>query len=121
LASKKNLIPKKFLPMVYDGFWFDQRGNNTDSNEARETIKKIHLLAKHGAQWVPSERYEINDARRALLKMTADYTTEFVWIMSQFKACSRENIEQLLKTTAIRRHVAEHQSRIDDLITKLAN
>lgn len=111
----------RHLPMIaYDGFWLDQRRKDIDSSKARETMKKVYLLASLGAQWNPSERYEINDARRALLKMTADYTTEFAWIMSQFKACSRENIERLLKTPAIRKHVAEHQSRIDELIRQIA-
>jgi hypothetical protein len=76
----------------------------------------IHILANHGTKWMPADHYEINDARRTFLKMRDDYTVEFVWIMSKYKACSRENIEQLLRTPAIRRHIAKHQSRIDELL-----
>jgi len=50
----------------------------------------IHLPVKRGAKWIPRDRNEINDARRTLLKMRADYTAEFIWILSQHKACSRE-------------------------------
>lgn len=76
----------------------------------------IHILAKHGAKWMPPDRYQINDARRSLLKMSVDYTVEFVWIMSKYNACRRENIEELIRTQAIRRHIAKHQSRINELL-----
>jgi hypothetical protein len=72
----------------------------------------IHILAKHGAKWRPTERYQINDARRSLLKMCVDYTVEFVWSMVKYDGCSRDTIENLLRTPTIRRHVAKHQPRI---------
>ena len=78
----------------------------------------IHILAKHGAKWMPTERYQINDARRSLLKMSVDYTVEFVRIMSKYDGCSRDTIEQLLRTSTIRRHVAEYQPRIQKLLKK---
>ncbi len=94
------------------------RDNNRDidSSRSRETLKIIHILAKNGAKWMPADRSEINDARRSLLKMSDDYTAEFIWIMSKYDGCSCENIEQLLRTPAIRRHVDRHQSRIDELL-----
>lgn len=92
------------------------RDKDIDTARSRETIKMIHILAKHGAKWTPVERYEINDARRALLKMSVDYTVEFVWIMSKYEGCSLATIEQLLKTQAIRRHTARHKSRLDELL-----
>jgi hypothetical protein len=90
-----------------------------DSSRSRETLKMIHILAKHGAKWIPMERYQINDARRSLLKMSIDYTVEFVWIMSRYNGCSRETIEQLLRTPTIRRHIAKYQPRIDELLMKI--
>ena len=86
--------------------------------ESRETLKMIHILAMHGAQWTPKERYEFNDARRSLLKMKSDYTVEFVWIMSKYNGCSRASLEQLLKTPTIRKHVAEKLPRINELLNK---
>ena len=67
---------------------------------------------------MPSDRYEINDARRAFLKMSDDYAVEFVWIMSKYDGCSREDIKQLIRTPAIRRHIARHQSRIEGLLNE---
>ena len=100
----------------YDWFTRERKTKDIDSSRSRESLKMIHILAKHGAKWMPSDRYQINDARRSLLKMSVDYTVEFVWIMSKYNACSRENIEQLIRTPAIRRLIAKHQSRINELL-----
>jgi len=78
----------------------------------------IHILTKHGAKWEPVERYEFNDARRALLKMKVDYTVELVWIMSKYNSCSRASLEQLLKTPTIRKHVANQLPRINELLNE---
>ena len=106
------------LPWSFDYDWFtrDRSSKDIDTSHSRETLKMIHILAKHGAKWNPADRYEINDARRSLLKMSVDYTVEFVWIMSKYDGCSRETIEQLLRTPTIRRHIAKHQPRIEELL-----
>ena len=90
-----------------------------DTSKSREKIKMIHLLVHSGAKWVLIDRNEINDARRALLKMKADYTVEFIWIMSQYKACSREDAEQLMRTPAIRALCSKHLQRIGELVESL--
>ena len=79
----------------------------------------IRLLVNRGAKWIPRDRSEINDARRALLKMRADYTVEFIWIMSQYKACAREDAEQLMRTPAIRTLCSKHIPRIQESIESL--
>jgi hypothetical protein len=61
-----------------------------NTNKKCERIKMIRLLICRGAKWIPKDRGDINYARKALLKMSSDYTVEFIWIMSQYKACSRE-------------------------------
>ena len=48
--------------------------------------------------------------------MSVDYTVEFVWIMAKYDGCCRDTIEQLLRTPTIRRHVAKHQPRIQELL-----
>ena len=68
---------------------------------------------------IPQDRQETNDARRSLLKMTPDYTVEFVWIMSGFQACSRCDLENLLRTSSIRAHVSKFRARINELIATL--
>lgn len=88
---------------------------NLDTPQAREKLKMIHLLARHGAKWIPAGD-EISDARRSLLKMSPDYTVEFIWIMSKYKACTRANIEELIRTPSIRAVVSEHLKRITVLL-----
>jgi hypothetical protein len=96
--------------------WFTRERKGIDSTLSREKLKMIHILSKRGAKWMPTEGYQINDARRSLLKMRVDYTIEFVWIMSKYNACSLDTMEHLLRTPAIRRHIAEYQQRIQELL-----
>jgi hypothetical protein len=79
----------------------------------------IHILAKHGAKWLPKDRSDIGDARRSLLKMSPDYTVEFIWIMSKYKAVRRQDIEELIRTPSIRSLISQHQSRINELLENL--
>jgi len=102
-----------------ESFSFERPKPNLDRSESRDRMKGIHLLARHGAKWVPRDRQEMNDARRSLLKMAPDYTAEFVWIMSGFQACSRGNLENLLRTSSIRAHVSKLRARINELIRTL--
>jgi hypothetical protein len=51
--------------------------------------------------------------------MKPDYTVEFVWIMSKYGACGREDIEELLRTQAIRTLTYNHQARINELTETL--
>lgn len=87
-----------------------------DNHDSREQLKAIHVLAKHGAKWVPEDKEEIDSTRRSLLKLRPDYTVEFVWIMSRYRGCTREHIEQLLRTPTIKRHTADHQPRLQELL-----
>ena len=105
------------LTWSWDRFWLDRgRDRDIDSSRSRETIKMIHILAQHGCKWMPGDSYEINDVRRCFLKMSNDYTVEFIWIMAKYNACGRESIEQLIRTPAIRKHIAKHQKRINELL-----
>jgi hypothetical protein len=98
---------------------FDRKERDIDSSKSRDKMKMIHLLAKHGAKWRPNDRKQIGDVRRSLLKMTSDYTAEFVWIMSGFKAGSREDIQELMRTPSIRKLTSKHERRINELIRTL--
>ncbi len=79
----------------------------------------VHLLARYGARWQPESHLDINHTRSSLLKLTPDYTAEFVWIMSKYKACSREVIQQLLRPAPIRILVKKHQARLSELTATL--
>ena len=87
-----------------------------DNSESREKIKMIYLLAEEGAKWMPGDRYEVNDARQSLLIMKSNYTVEFFWIMSKFRARTRENIEQLIRTPTMRALLSAHQARVNELV-----
>jgi hypothetical protein len=89
---------------------------NIDTSETRERLKAIHLLAKHRGMWVPGEKYAINSARRALLRLKPDYTVEFVWIMSKYQATSMEYIQSLLGTPTMKKHIAAYRPRIQELL-----
>ena len=80
----------------------------------------IHMLVKAGAKWMPEDRYVINDARRELLKMTPDYTLEFIWIITKYNASTRKNLEQLVRTPTIRALVAVHLPKINKMIASMS-
>ena len=118
-----SLIQSLFWHMSFDwGFspfsGLKKKEKDLDTRRSRESIKMIHLLVRHGARWKP-DKHDVNYARRSLMKMARDYTMEFVWIMSKYKACSKEIIEQLLRPAPIRILVEKHQKRLNELITAL--
>jgi hypothetical protein len=94
---------------------------NIDSPHAREKMKMLHLLVRQGAKWKPENESDIGSIRRSLLKLTADYTVEFIWILSGYKAARPENIEQLIKTPSMKALIADHLQRISSLIQNLRN
>lgn len=115
-------IPSLLNRMAFDAslrrrdFFVDRAG---DCCRCREKIKLIHLLAKHGAHWVPKDTSEINDVRKSLLKLIPDYTVEFVWIMAKYQACSQLVIMQLLRTPTITKHMAPFSDRLAELTAML--
>jgi hypothetical protein len=96
-------------------FWDRDRKKNIDSHKARERLKTLHILVKHGAKWRPLDDDRINDLRRSLLKLAPDYTVEFVWIMRKYNACTKECIQNLLRTPSLRSLISQHADRIREL------
>ena len=92
------------------------RRGEIDTQSSRDRMKAVHLLARHGARWIPADKSEIESVRRSLLKMTPDYTVELVWIMHKYGSCSREAVEQLLRTPTIKSHTAAHRERLQELM-----
>jgi ankyrin repeat protein len=95
---------------------FDDR--DTDTSRARESIKAIHLLAKHGAKWKPSDRRAVSHARRSLLKLKPDYAVEFLWIMSKYNASTLDDCQQLISTPAMKRHVSRYRERVTQIMAE---
>ena len=107
------------LPRSYSSFYSrypHTLEGNIDDWGSRDKTKMIHLLARHGAKWKPKGHREINEARRALLKMKPDYTLEFIWIIAGYNACAREVIEELMRPKSMRALVSKHQNRINELM-----
>jgi hypothetical protein len=88
---------------------------NMDNDESREKIKMIHMLARDGTKWHPEDISEIGMARRSLLKMKADYTVEFVWIMSKYRACRRKDLEELVRTPSIRAVISDYSETVSKM------
>lgn len=103
--------------------WSKERtpSKNLDNEKAREKIKMIHILAKHGVKWLPQNSREIGDARRSLLKMKPDYTVEFIWIMSKYSASKAEFIEELIRTPSIRSLISKHSESVAKMIKAMVS
>lgn len=91
-------------------------GLHLDSHETREKMEAVHILAEHGARWLPQDAREVNDVRRSLLKLAPEYTVEFVGIMSHFRATTRENLDSLLRPKSITTHLTRCQQRVSKLL-----
>jgi hypothetical protein len=83
-------------------------------------MKAIHVLAKHGARWAPMDKQAIVQARRALLQMTPDYTMEFVWIMSKYRACDLQPLKELLGTPTMKASISHYHDRLTTLLAAWA-
>lgn len=93
---------------------------NLDGEAARAKMKAVHLLAKHGAKWIPPDDSEIKEMRRSLLKMKPDYAVEFAWIMSKYQSCAISTINSLFGSPSIKKHVTGHQSRLSEILACLS-
>lgn len=99
--------------------WDDKPARrNIDTDDARDRMKAIHLVAKFGGKWAPNED-EIKSARRVLLKMIPDYAVEFIWIMAKYRACRGADAAALAASPSMRRHLAKHAARVNELVVSL--
>lgn len=97
------------------------RKKDIDTSETREKIRMVHILAEKGVKWMPNDRAEINEARRSFMRLKSDYIVEFIWIMSKYNACNRKNIEDLIRTPAIKSLISDHMKRIKELLEKFTD
>jgi len=59
---------------------------------------------------------EISDARWSLLKMSPDYTVEFVWIMSKYNACKREDLDDLIRAPSMKPLISKYAPKVIELM-----
>lgn len=74
------------------------------------------MLAKHGGRWRPTDRSQVNAARRSLLKMTPDYTLEFIWIMERYGACEKSAISSLIGMPSMKTHLRDQRVRLREIL-----
>lgn len=98
------------------GMYSWDRERKIDSYEARELMKAIQLLAKIGGRWIPCESRDISSTRKYLLCLDPAFTLEFIWIMSKYQACSKECVEQLLRTPKVKSLLSKHREQLTKLL-----
>lgn len=113
-----SLIESLLLSMGwdYDVFLSYRNNKNIDTSCSREKMKMLHMLVRKGAKWKPEGKDNISWIRRSLLKMKSDYIMEFVWIMSEYKACTRCDIEELMRTPSIRSLITSNMNRYHEMM-----
>ena len=79
----------------------------------------IHMLVLNGAKWTPTDKQQMGAAGRSLLMMAPGYVVEFVWLMQRYQACSRKDIEALLRTPAMAKLMANARARLAALAGSL--
>jgi ankyrin repeat protein len=115
-SAIQSLLESLEFTVHFDPWSREHIRKDIDTNESREKMKTIHILAKYGAKWAPKDKTEVDSARRSLLKLKSDYIAEFVWIMSKYKACSLEDIQNLLRTPSIKAYISGHSQRIHEML-----
>ena len=85
----------------------------------REKMKIIHMLANHGARWMPEDENQMNQVRNSLMRLEPTYTVELVWIMAKYGGCNRSVIEAVLNQKAIQKHLSWHMDLAAELMARL--
>ena len=94
------------------------RRTGFDSQRARKYLKMIHIFVAHGARWLPEEKHQIKEVRRNLLKMSPDYTLEFIWLLQQYRAARRRDLQELLRPPSMTRLLGEERARADQIVAE---
>ena len=48
--------------------------------------------------------------------MKAEYTVEFVWIMTKFNGCDRADLNNLLRTPTMKNHLGTFLKKVNQMI-----
>ncbi len=100
----------------HTSFLSSKTETNLDTFYAKEKMKMLHLLVRHGARWEPTEKYSYTKVRSALRTMSPDYTMEFIWIMTEYQACTVEILEILTRPPSMRSLIKNHLSRYNEIM-----
>ncbi|HYJ84549.1 MAG TPA: ankyrin repeat domain-containing protein [Pyrinomonadaceae bacterium] len=90
-------------------YWGSSNYYDTPSKASKysvsETLDTFRLLLEHGALWRPDEAGDLGLVRRNLYECEADVTLELVERLVKHTACTQETIHELLRATAMKKHL----------------
>lgn len=70
-----------------------------------ESLRKVRILAEHGAIWNPEDRYEMNRVRRTLLECEPEVSIALFKIFVPNNVCSQGNWKGLFSSARFRQHL----------------
>jgi hypothetical protein len=78
-------------------------------------LRGVASLCAHGARWLPS-RAEVAEVRAAMLKAVPERVAGMIELLAKCGACERLTLLELLRTKAIREHLAKEEQRLQRLV-----
>jgi len=87
--------------------------------DVTRTREAIIILSEHGAIWMPNDHDSMKDARWILRQLEPSALVEFIGVLIKYKACSRETLIDLLRTPAMKRHLATYWEKITRSIPEM--
>ena len=72
---------------------------------AKNTLDTVQLLLEKDAQWRPDSPTEFSSVRRNLFECDPEVALVLVEMMLEHAACTTDTINELLQTTAMRKHL----------------
>ena len=91
----------------------------TDEAAVTEKSKILGMILERGARWRPADKDEVKPMRKAMKRMSAGSTLDFVKLMVKHKACERAAMEELFRSESLRAHCWKHVGEIYDLLERL--
>lgn len=70
-----------------------------------ESLRKIRILAEHGAIWNPDDAYEMNSLRRTLLECEPEVSIALFKIFVPNAVCSQDTWKSLFSSARFRQHL----------------
>lgn len=70
-----------------------------------ESLRKIRILAEHGAIWNPDDAYEMNSLRRTLLECEPEVSIALFKIFVPNAVCSQDAWKSLFSSARLRQHL----------------
>jgi ankyrin repeat protein len=83
--------------------------------EVSDTLNALQLLLEKGTFWRPHNARELQSVRRYLYECEPDVTLELVQQFTKHKACSEDTLRELLRTPAMKKHLASEATRFHKL------